>query len=221
MLPGVRRSPQTRRALSGNARMYLCLLSVGIVVIFGNTVLTLSTSVQMHAERHPAEPQELSRHSLRLHQLLMVGPGGDTEGRNASSGRAEAGTCRVAQQGPRLVADSTGRTCSPLEAEAGSECCPAEAVQYECATCVLGEEQQQQTHCCSEYAHCVACCLGPESRERLVHALLRVSDNPTLAKLDDAFDLCQFLCRTSSASTVHENAYNTDLRHCYTRTDKR
>jgi hypothetical protein len=99
-------------------------------------------------------------------------------------------------------------------------CCKvADALRYMCTSC------DPRNSCCSNYEHCVSCCMSPLSRE---------SRRPTLRGRgrgrgkytgppvvdggnapDDDFARCESACRTGSESLVHENAYIHSRHHCF------
>lgn len=111
------------------------------------------------------------------------------------------------------MVDSDGFVC-PQHAASRSRpgCCSdgreggVHTDQFSCASCDLARE------CCSVFENCVACCLGhprriQEVRARSFLAPLRDADNP--------FAFCQYKCRTSSGSVVHENSYRHRQKHCF------
>lgn len=134
--------------------------------------------------------------------------------------------CAFTKGAAFVVADSMGAVCTRYDLS-DDGCCSSQTEQHEdmysCGGC------DPLYHCCTDLPHCVACCLAPE------HAFIRddvythTSHHPTYRTgvLHDAlseretlwplrnFSLCETRCRTSSAGTLHENAYRSALKHCF------
>ncbi|RDY12689.1 hypothetical protein CR513_02502, partial [Mucuna pruriens] len=71
------------------------------------------------------------------------------------------------------------------------------------------------SQCCNSYEYCVSCCLNPAltSKEQVLKT--KVAKPATARTYASVFDYCAGRCRHSSESVVHENAYISDLHHCF------
>ena len=87
-------------------------------------------------------------------------------------------------------------------------CCNERISKYSCETCEVHDR------CCSTYEHCVSCCMKPQysMNEHLTRATIGLN-KPETGTWSNVFDLCRGLCRTSSRSTKHENAFILEDRH--------
>jgi len=121
--------------------------------------------------------------------------------------------CRNSKQGPYLIADERGYTCSIADVYRNG-CCNTginSTVRYNCQSC-------QFNRCCKTYEHCVSCCLQPHKRKLLEKVLVHAhnSRNPLLHLVQDTFELCLHKCRTSSTSVLRENTYRDSVhKYCY------
>ncbi|GAQ77643.1 hypothetical protein KFL_000020040 [Klebsormidium nitens] len=119
--------------------------------------------------------------------------------------------CEHSRQGRHLVVDDTGFVCSRASFNGTSGCCMEQNVRdrFACTSC------DPDRHCCSQYEYCVACCMDP-LKTSLEDALSApIAHQPSAKPFDTVFALCQSRCRSNSDSVVHENAYKSDLHHCY------
>mmetsp|Transcript_78647 Transcript_78647/g.211336 ORF Transcript_78647/g.211336 Transcript_78647/m.211336 type:complete len:259 (+) Transcript_78647:15-791(+) len=120
--------------------------------------------------------------------------------------------CRNTVQGPYHFADDRGYVCPLEELIFETGCCPdVEENRYSCASC------EPLTQCCKVYEYCVSCCLSPTNAKLRERAMNKMKDKRTYqraVKEKDVFEFCRASCRTSSKSTVHGNAYNSEYRHC-------
>jgi len=116
-------------------------------------------------------------------------------------------TCRNTLQGNRYVADDKGYICHRKDLNATTGCCTtnSNSQRFYCNTCDL------ETSCCVLFEICVSCCMGSEKNP--LEEVIRSS--PTYSLVDNDFDLCKIICRTSSKSVVHENAYRSEWKHCF------
>jgi len=82
---------------------------------------------------------------------------------------------------------------------------------YSCRDC------NQQTKCCPSYEFCVSCCLDPAKDARTKIDIMNVARKAGFnTDIHDEFDICSFLCRTSSHSIDQLNFYTTENeKHCY------
>lgn len=112
---------------------------------------------------------------------------------------ASSSSCMRTRQGGSQVTDSNGIVCNRDELDQ-NKCCPLRAGDsFSCNTC------DASTKCCSVYEYCVSCCVRPAHRKELEH--LREHSTHKSIKTGSWFEVCQFKCRTSSGSVVHENSY--------------
>lgn len=118
--------------------------------------------------------------------------------------------CRFTKPVTSLVTDDQGFLCSRTHTHPQTKCCirTPPTMRYSCASC-------DHSLCCSHYEQCVSCCMSP-SRANL---RLPVHSTPFLRRyaLKDDFELCSALCRSSSQSLLHENAYRHNNHHCFGR----
>jgi hypothetical protein len=84
---------------------------------------------------------------------------------------------------PTHTTDEHGYTCTYASVDAETDCCHGWAPRYSCETC--------RAPCCTDYARCVACCMGR----------------------DRAFVACSADCRTSSRSLDAAGAYAAGSAH--------
>lgn len=112
------------------------------------------------------------------------------------------------------MADSEGFVCERQYMAADTLCCNGGA-QYSCETCDLNNQ------CCEDYERCVSCCLTPEYRaSELMLQQFRATGREETGHWETPFDFCKGKCRSSSRSTVHENAYLSPLHHCFSTSGK-
>lgn len=84
---------------------------------------------------------------------------------------------------PTHTTDEHGYTCTFAAVDSETDCCAGWAPRYSCETC--------RPPCCTDYARCVACCMGH----------------------DRAFATCSADCRTSSRSLDNAGAYAGGAAH--------
>ena len=97
----------------------------------------------------------------------------------------------------------------------GNGCCNINSSFTEKHVCLQCDEVLQ---CCSQYEHCISCCLRPDQRHSLQHILTQAAqtNNVLFVSVSDHFELCLAKCRTSSDSVQHENTYrNKDNKFCF------
>ncbi|KDD75442.1 hypothetical protein H632_c683p0 [Helicosporidium sp. ATCC 50920] len=85
---------------------------------------------------------------------------------------------------------------------------------------VWGAEVADSCHaadqCCLAYEACVSCCLSPlYSGLRNLRTRLRARGHPETGVWESEFELCRGVCRTTSLSTQHENAYIASRKFCF------
>ncbi|BDA49135.1 probable UPF0454 protein C12orf49 homolog at N-terminal half [Coccomyxa sp. Obi] len=122
-------------------------------------------------------------------------------------------SCNNTIQGRWQVADSEGMLCSRDNLNSDSGCCIA-GDKYSCATCNM------QDSCCVDYEHCVSCCQDPQHGLPDLNKIYRAPDRPETGRWASVFEYCRNKCRTSSKSTVHENAYLSTFHHCFSASGK-
>jgi len=70
-------------------------------------------------------------------------------------------------------------------------------------------------HCCQNYEFCVSCCLGVDKKQHLESILDK--EPPFLARVQDQFEMCVAMCRTSSRNLIHEREYKSQTyKYCFT-----
>ncbi len=127
---------------------------------------------------------------------------------------APASNCKNTRLGRLYLADSTGHVCPRASFLSSTGCCDtsnAASKRLSCETC-----EPELDSCCSSYEHCVSCCMRPENYgntdlSTLTEELFR--DKPFV--FDSTFAFCEAACRTTSSSTLHENAFIGERRYCY------
>lgn len=94
-------------------------------------------------------------------------------------------------------------------------CCDQNASsteRYSCSGC------DPSSSCCSTYEHCVSCCMSPGGKVRAVLGVYGAATKG-LGDKKDRFSMCLSVCRTSSKSLEHENAYSHRRHHCFSGKD--
>lgn len=118
--------------------------------------------------------------------------------------------CENTVSGLWFVADDKGRVCPRSIFDDVSGCCATAAPKHSCESCLLTDK------CCSSYEHCVSCCMAPEHG-----AESRALESPRgKGKLEtgmwsNPFEYCRGICRTTSRSTQHENAFIDERKYCF------
>lgn len=175
-----------------------CVVLWTLLVLFVG--LKVNSSLKHTEETVELVSSQISSNGRQLSWHLEVG---------ATKDLLHTEKCNNTVQGV-LLADSHGFLCNRKQLNTTSGCCLVHphSHPFDCGNC------DRDTQCCSAYEHCVSCCLGTEQKESAARAndlQLRFS----LSVLSDPFELCKLLCRTSSKSLVHENAYRSSLKHCF------
>uniref|UniRef100_A0A061SG01 SREBP regulating gene protein n=1 Tax=Tetraselmis sp. GSL018 TaxID=582737 RepID=A0A061SG01_9CHLO len=117
--------------------------------------------------------------------------------------------CQNTAAGRWLLADSNGMVCKLDQVNAVSGCCEGGS-KHSCETCLEVDK------CCTEYEHCVSCCLKQDhTPASALAANFRSAGRPETGKWGSRFELCRGKCRTTSQSTVHENSYLGRRHHCF------
>jgi hypothetical protein len=109
------------------------------------------------------------------------------------------------------VVDDEGFVCSRAAFNGTIGCCQEQRDphRFSCSSCDL------ERHCCSQYEYCVACCMDPDKTSLEEALAAPIAHQPTEKPFETVFDLCLSRCRSNSQSVVHENAYKSELHHCY------
>lgn len=175
----------------------LCLFSSMLFLVFG--ILDYIDAVH---ENVPPPPIPHRTHVRELRSTPPLLPSLHTSG-----GRRP---CRFTRPVTSLITDDQGFVCTRTHTHPTTKCCirTPPTVRYSCASC-------NHSMCCSHYEQCVSCCMSP-SRANLRVPIL---STPSLRRysLKDDFELCSALCRSSSQSLLHENAYRHNNHHCFGR----
>lgn len=144
-----------------------------------------------------------------LSSLLMLHFPPNVSGIRMDASLNKKAICRTTVQGRYLISDDNGHVCDAPSLDSWSRCCPKTGERFSCQGCNLVSQ------CCNSYEYCVSCCLHP-SRTRKEHALnVKIAKPVTAGTYRSAFDFCAGRCRHNSASVVHENAYASELHHCF------
>ncbi|KAI5419962.1 hypothetical protein KIW84_043945 [Lathyrus oleraceus] len=117
--------------------------------------------------------------------------------------------CKTTVQGRYLLSDNNGYVCNALSIDSKSRCCPQTGKKFSCHGCNL------LSQCCNSYEYCVSCCLNPALTRREQVLKMKIAKPATARSYESIFDYCTGRCRHSSESVVHENAYLSDLHHCF------
>ncbi|KAK9814096.1 hypothetical protein WJX72_000564 [[Myrmecia] bisecta] len=127
---------------------------------------------------------------------------------------SHAAGCNNTAQGRSAVADDRGFLCLRKDFDSSTGCCVT-GEQFSCKTCLLDNK------CCEEFEQCVSCCLAPQHDAATVVAnVFRSNGRPETGRWNSAFEYCRGKCRTTSRSTVHENAYLDTHHHCFSESGK-
>ncbi|CAN1195505.1 SREBP regulating gene protein [Linum perenne] len=124
-------------------------------------------------------------------------------------GFEEPQICRHTVEGRYLLSDDNGRVCEPLVVDPQSRCCPKKGDKFPCKGCSL------LSNCCNSYEYCVSCCMNPSMTKVDDVTKVKIAKTLTSPTYATLFDYCEGRCRHNSASVVHENAYISDLHHCF------
>lgn len=118
-------------------------------------------------------------------------------------------TCSNTKAGRWLSADERGMVCKREDLDPLTGCC-SRGEQNSCNTCL------EEDGCCAELEYCISCCMRPDHTKLDAH--LHENRSPgreETGRWKNLFELCRGKCRTSSKSTVHENAFLGTRHHCY------
>eukprot|EP00884_Botryococcus_braunii_P014338 jgi/Botrbrau1/22905/Bobra.0065s0057.1 len=187
--------------ITAQGRSHVLRLAGGVVVLV--LFALASVAATSHATRH--------RHArgIPASRRLRLG-----EGHGARSGAGSAAFCNNTVQGPWLIADDRGRVCARANLSSSTGCCLT-GDPYTCDTCLL------DMYCCEQYEYCVSCCLSPKyDAANLYKQMYRSPDRAETGYWDSPFEYCRGKCRTTSRSTVHENAYLAPAHHCFSSSGK-
>jgi SREBP regulating gene protein len=184
--------------------------AVSDVSIFSNTSPAVEPAFPVSAPAPAHATNRLSRNVV-------------TADVGAQSPLLQRRVCRHTIASPHFVADDRGYFCqtnsvlfrSAHAVSLHQGCCKRSAKgaqRYLCASC------DSESACCGVYEHCVSCCMAPEAARfnragRLSHGKSERSQE--LFDVKDTFSICQTVCRSSSSSVTHENAYRHQQHHCY------
>ncbi|MQL74871.1 hypothetical protein Taro_007211, partial [Colocasia esculenta] len=117
--------------------------------------------------------------------------------------------CRSTVPGRYLLADDKGFVCTAFSVDPLSRCCPEAGKKFSCRGCNL------LSQCCNSYEFCVSCCLSPSRTAEELALKVKIAKPVTAGTYANVFDFCAGRCRHNSASVVHENAYASDVHHCF------
>ncbi|KAL4440719.1 hypothetical protein ABPG77_000428 [Micractinium sp. CCAP 211/92] len=119
--------------------------------------------------------------------------------------------CSNTASGRWFITDDRGMVCERQQLDHQSGCCTT-GQQHSCDTC------EAEDRCCSQYEHCVSCCLKPENEpEAHMHDIYRGRNKPETGHWETPFQYCQAVCRTTARSTQHENAFILDRKYCFSK----
>ncbi|KAH9301845.1 hypothetical protein KI387_013428, partial [Taxus chinensis] len=118
-------------------------------------------------------------------------------------------SCKNTIQGRHFLADDHGYVCGVLSINPFSGCCPQTSEQFSCQGCNLSSQ------CCDSYEFCVSCCLNPTQTGKELAIKMKVAKHATAGTYGSFFNYCTGSCRHNSASVVHENAYASEMHHCF------
>eukprot|EP01117_Protostelium_nocturnum_P013022 TRINITY_DN4831_c0_g1_i2.p1 TRINITY_DN4831_c0_g1~~TRINITY_DN4831_c0_g1_i2.p1 ORF type:complete len:233 (+),score=72.07 TRINITY_DN4831_c0_g1_i2:265-963(+) len=137
--------------------------------------------------------------------------------------------CQHSKEGKgKIVVDSNGFICNRSQLIPSSNCCPSSYLpsqssnkndehndiqwrkknRFECKSC------DWETNCCSIYEYCISCCLNPSKRQIVKEMNSTIGPKSSLL-ISSKFELCQFVCRTSSKCLLHENTYRGSFKYCF------
>jgi hypothetical protein len=123
--------------------------------------------------------------------------------------------CENTVSGLWYLADDQSRVCPRSAFDHTSGCCGSAAPKHSCQSCVLSDR------CCSSYEHCVSCCMAPQhGADRQVLDTPRGKGKPETGFWSSPFEYCRGVCRTSSRSTEHENAFIDERKYCFSQSGR-
>lgn len=126
----------------------------------------------------------------------------------------QQGKCDNTAQDRWNAADDHGWLCSWENVDWQTGCC-TKGQQYACDRC------NQDSRCCETLESCVSCCLGPHNNASSIYNQdYRSPGRAETGRWGSPFEYCRGKCRTSSKSTVHENAYLDVHHHCFSQSGK-
>lgn len=120
-------------------------------------------------------------------------------------------SCNNTASGRWYVTDNRGLLCARDALDYTTGCCTTGQL-HSCDTC------KAEDKCCSQYEHCVSCCLKPDNHpEQHMRSIYRGRNKPETGHWGSEFEYCQAVCRTTARSTQHENAFILDRRYCFSK----
>eukprot|EP01024_Parvocaulis_polyphysoides_P057238 TRINITY_DN60801_c0_g1_i1.p1 TRINITY_DN60801_c0_g1~~TRINITY_DN60801_c0_g1_i1.p1 ORF type:complete len:304 (+),score=7.74 TRINITY_DN60801_c0_g1_i1:36-914(+) len=122
--------------------------------------------------------------------------------------------CLNTVQGRWYVADDQGVVCQRTDLNSRSGCC-IHGKRHSCETCTLEDQ------CCSNYEHCVSCCLRPDFKATNLYKIRnRSAGRSETGYWKTPFEYCRGQCRPNSNTTVHENAFLSENHFCFSENGK-
>jgi len=118
-------------------------------------------------------------------------------------------SCKNTIQGRHMLTDDRGYVCGVMSVNPSSGCCPEAGEQFPCQGCNISSQ------CCDSYEFCVSCCLNPARTHEETAIKMKVAKPTTAGTYGSIFNFCAGRCRHNSASVVHENAYASEMHHCF------
>lgn len=118
-------------------------------------------------------------------------------------------SCKNTIQGRHMLTDDRGYICGVMAVDPSSGCCPEAGEQFPCQGCNISAQ------CCDSYEFCVSCCLNPARTHEETAIKMKVAKTATAGTYGSIFNFCAGRCRHNSASVVHENAYASEMHHCF------
>lgn len=112
------------------------------------------------------------------------------------------------------AADDHGWLCPWGNLNWQTGCC-TKGQQFACDRC------NSDSQCCKTLESCVSCCLAPHHNASAIYSKdYRSPGRSETGRWGSPFEYCRGKCRTSSKSTVHENAYLDSHHHCFSQSGK-
>lgn len=118
-------------------------------------------------------------------------------------------SCKNTIQGRYMLTDERGYVCGVMSVNPSSGCCPEAGEQFPCQGCNISSQ------CCDSYEFCVSCCLNPARTHKETVIKMKVAKPTTAGTYGSIFNFCAGRCRHNSACVVHENAYASEMHHCF------
>jgi len=127
--------------------------------------------------------------------------------------------CKNTAQGKLFITDNKGHVCTRDVLNSVTGCCPeskdTNIDRFSCNSC------EKPRNCCSIYEFCVSCCLNPSENSALhrrSYTSISQSASPALRelyKIEDDFEFCMAICRTSSRSVINQNKFKSQYKYCF------